>query len=46
MNLLLDYQKRFLDCLKKLKKEEIIELPDTLKNLTVDLPPKGHKADI
>ena len=46
MNLLLDYQKRFLDCLKKLKKKEIIELPDTLKNLTVELPPKGHKADI
>ena len=46
MNLLLDYQKRFLDCLKKLKKQEIIELPDTLKNLTVELPPKGHKADI
>ena len=46
MNLLFDYQKRFLDYLKSLKNEKIIDLPDNLKSLTVELPPKGHKADI
>ena len=44
MNLLLDYQKKFLDYLKNLKKKKIIYLPDTLKSLTVELPPKGQKA--
>ena len=46
MNLLFDYQKRFLDYLKSLKNAKIIDLPDNLKSLTVELPPKGHKADI
>ena len=46
MNLLLDYEKRFLDYLKNLKKKKIIYLPDTLKSLTVELPPKGQKADM
>ena len=31
----------FLGILKK-----IIDLPDDLKSLTVELPPKGHKADM
>ena len=31
---------------KSLKKKKIIDLPDNLKGLTVELPPKGHKADI
>ena len=46
MNLLLDYEKRFLDYLKNLKKKKIIYLPDTLKSLTVELPPKDQKADM
>ena len=46
MNLFSDYQKRFLDCLKNLKKEKVIELPNNFKSLTVELPPKGHKADM
>ena len=46
MNLFLNYQKRFLDYLKSLKKKKIIDLPNNLKNLTVELPPKGHKADM
>ena len=46
MNLLLDYQKKFLDYLKNLKKKKIIDLPDTLKSLTVELPPIVHKADM
>ena len=46
MNLFLDYQEKFLDHLKSLQKKKIIDLPGNLKNLTVELPPKGHKADI
>jgi len=46
MNLLLDYQKKFLNYLKILKKKKIIDLPDNLKGLTVELPPKGNKADM
>ena len=46
MNLFLNYQKRFLHYLKSLEKKKIIDLPNNLKNLTVELPPKGHKADM
>ena len=46
MNLFLEYQKKILDYLGNLKKERIIDLPSDLKSLTVELPPKGHKADI
>ena len=46
MNLFSNYQKNFLDFLKSLEKKKIINLPDNLKSLTVELPPKGHKADI
>ncbi len=46
MNLLLDYQKKLLDYLKSLKNKKIIDLPYNLKSLTVELPPKGHNADI
>ena len=46
MNLFLNYQKRFLDYLKILKKKRIIDFADNLKSLTVELPPKGHKADM
>ena len=46
MNLFLNYQKSFLDYLKSLKKKKIIDLPNNLKGLTVELPPKGHKADM
>ena len=46
MNLLLDYQKKFLNYLKKLKKKNIINLPNSFKSLTVELPPKDHKADM
>jgi arginyl-tRNA synthetase len=43
---LLDYQKKLLDYLKSLKNKKIIDLPYNLKSLTVELPPKGHNADI
>ena len=46
MNLFSNYQKRFLHYLKSLVKKKIIVLPNHLKNLTVELPPKGHKADM
>ena len=46
MNLLLDYQNSFLNYLNNLKKKKIIDLPDTLESLTVELPPKDHKADM
>ena len=46
MNLFLNYQKSFLDYLKSLKKKKVIDLPDNLKGLTVELPPKGYKGDI
>ena len=46
MNLFSNYQKRFLHYLKSLEKKKIIDLPNHLKNLTVELPPKGHKADM
>ena len=46
MNIFLDYQKKFLNCLNELNKKKIIECPDTIKNISVELPPKGHSADI
>ena len=46
MNLFLNYQKSFWDYLKSLKKKKIIDLPDNLKGLTVELPPKGYKGDM
>ena len=46
MNLFLNYQKSFLDYLQNLKKKKIIDLPDNFKGLIVELPPKGHEADM
>ena len=46
MNLFLNYQKKFLYYLKDLNKKKIIDCPVNIKNLTVELPPKGHNADI
>jgi len=46
MNLFLNYQKRFMDYLKSLEKKKIIDLPDNLKSLIVELPPKEHKGDM
>mgnify|MGYP001330312764 CR=1 FL=1 len=46
MNLFSDYQKKFLNCLFKLDKKNIIKVPKDIKGLTVELPPKEHKSDI
>ena len=35
-----------MDYLKSLEKKKIIDLPNNLKSLTVELPPKGHEADM
>ena len=35
-----------MDYLKSLEKKKIIDLPDNLKSLIVELPPKEHKADM
>ena len=43
MNLFLSYREKISDCLKSLKKKNIISLPKSLKSLTVELPPKPHK---
>ena len=46
MNLLLEYQNKFLNFLKRLKNDKIIYFPDSIKGLTVELTPKNKNADI
>ena len=46
MNLFSDYQKRIFNSLKSLEKKKIIKIPPSIKNFTVELPPKNQKADI
>ena len=46
MNLFLDYQKKIFNCLKNLEKKSKIKIPLNLKNFTVELPPKNHRADL
>ena len=46
MNLFLDYQKKIFNSLKSLEKKKIIKIPPSIKNFTVELPPKNQKADI
>ena len=46
MNLFLDYQKKIFKNLKSLEKKKIIQIPQRLKSVTVELPPKNQKADI
>ena len=46
MNLLFDYQKKIFVFLHDLKEKKIILIPSNLKSITVELPPKDHKADI
>ena len=46
MNLFLDYQKKIFNFLKILKKRKIIKIPNNLKNITIELPPKNQKGDI
>ena len=46
MNLFLDYQKKIFNSLKVLSKKKIIKIPNSVKNITVELPPKNQIADI
>ena len=46
MNLLAYYQKKIFSCLKKIEKKKLIKVPPQLKKISVELPPKNHKADI
>ena len=46
MNLLLHYQKKIFNSLKNLEKKKLIQISSQLKRITVELPPKNHKADI
>ena len=46
MNLFLDYQKKIFKNLKSLQKKKIIQIPQKLKSITVELPPKNQRADI
>ena len=46
MNLLSEYQIKILDYLKFLSNKNIIKIPENLKNLTLELPPRGQDADI
>ena len=46
MKLHFEYQKKIFLYLKKMEKKKIIQIPKTLKSVTVELPPKNQGADI
>jgi len=46
MNLYLNYQEKIFNYLKILENKNIIKIPNTLKNITVELPPKTQKAHL
>ena len=44
MNIFVDYKLKISDVLLKLKKEQLISLPETNIKFTIELPPKGQDA--
>ena len=46
MNLFLDYQIRFIECLNSLKVDNKIILPESFKSLKTEKPPKNQKSDL
>ncbi len=46
MNLFSDYQKKIFNYLQILKKNKIITIPDKIRNVVVEMPPKNQKADM
>ena len=46
MNLFLVYQKKIFNSLKKLEKSKKIQIPKSIKNFNIELPPKNQKGDI
>jgi arginyl-tRNA synthetase len=46
MNLFLDYQIKFIKCLKNLNAKNIILLPENLNSIKAEPPPKNQKSDL
>ena len=46
MNLFLDYQKKIFNSLRILKKKNKIKFPSSIKNFTVESPPKSQSGDL
>ena len=46
MNLFSDYQRKIYLSLKKLSDRRLIKIPTSIKNVTVELPPKNQSADM
>ena len=46
MNIFLNYKKQFIKYLLSLRKKKIINFPDDLKNLTVEVSPKEQFSDM
>jgi len=46
MNLFTEYEEKIIVFLRKLEKKELIKLPKKFSNITVELPPKNHEADL
>ena len=46
MNLLSYYQKEIFNFLKKLEKKKIIKPSEQLKKISIELPPRDHRADL
>jgi len=46
MNLFSDYHKKILKTLKNMEKKKLIQVPLSLKNITIELPPANQKADM
>jgi len=46
MNLFLDYQIKFIKCLKDLSVKKIIVLPENLNSIKTEPPPKNQKSDL
>ena len=46
MNIFLDYKKKFIKYLLSLKKKKIIDFPEDIKNLTVEIAPKEQSSDM
>ena len=46
MNIFDIYQDKIIKIIKKINKDKVIELPDTLNNINVDIPPPNFDFDI
>ena len=46
MNIFSDYQKKIFNSLKELEKKKKIKIPNKIKNIILELPPKNQKAEV